>query len=228
MKCQVRQATAVSQNLKISALVLAAGSGSRMGYRPKCLLERDGTSLIRHLLAALMTSGVDSISLVLGHYADSIASEVAELPVHILRNADPQAGQTSSLRLGLAAIPAGTEAVIVTLADQPLIGPHEIIELICAYKNRPRDVQVVQPSVDGLPGNPVILSAEVATDILLGHEHMGCRQWQMAHPSQSYAWPTTNLNYRLDVDSEADIDAVAHLSGHQFKWPAALHNGASE
>lgn len=73
-----------------------------------------------------------------------------------------------------------------------------------------------------------MFSAAVATDLLLGDEHMGCRQSQMAHPTRTYAWPTKNVNYRLDVDSEADIETVARLSGHQLKWPAALDNGASE
>lgn len=225
MESRCSQAPGTGMRLRISALVLAAGSGSRLGYRPKCLLEREGISLIRHQLAALRSSGVTTLTVVLGHYADRIAREITNLPIQLLRNPDPEAGQVSSLRLGLASLPTDTEAVIVALADQPLIGSREIIDLICAYKNRPVGTGVVQPTVDALPGNPVMFSSEVAAEILQGGPNMGCRQWQTAHPDKAFAWPTNNIHYRLDVDSEADIEAIARISGLRLGWPALTHNG---
>jgi len=112
--------------------------------------------------------------------------------------------------------------VLVALADQPLINSQDINDLIGAYKKRPEYTQVVQPTVDGLPGNPVMFSAEVREQILAGTANLGCRQWQSAHPEQVHAWVSANLRYRTDVDTPEDIQALAERTGHQLKWPVDL------
>jgi len=55
--------------MRCSAVLLAAGSASRMGHRPKCLLERDGQSLIRRTALALLDAGIQELVVVVGHYA---------------------------------------------------------------------------------------------------------------------------------------------------------------
>jgi molybdenum cofactor cytidylyltransferase len=165
---------------------------------------------------------VDEVVVVLGHYADRIEEAVKEFPVTLVRNPDPDAGQISSLRLGLQALSVKLDAVLVALADQPLINSQDINDLIGAYKKRPEGAQVVQPTVDGLPGNPVMFSAEVRDQILAGAANVGCRQWQSANPEQVHPWATTNTRYRTDVDTLEDIEALAARTGHRLKWPADL------
>ena len=105
------------------AVLLAAGSASRMGHRPKCLLERDGTPLVVRLLQQLQRAGVAGVVLVLGHHGQRIGAAVdamAPLPGMALQrvfNPDPEATQDSSLRLGLSALPADADTVLVQLAD---------------------------------------------------------------------------------------------------------------
>ena len=126
------------------------------------------------------------------------------------------------MRLGLQALSPKLDAVLVALADQPLINSQDINDLIGAYKKRPTDAQVVQPTVDGLPGNPVMFSTEVRDQILAGAANVGCRQWQSANPEQVHAWVSTNNRYRTDVDTLEDIEALAARTGHRLKWPADL------
>jgi CTP:molybdopterin cytidylyltransferase MocA len=76
--------------------------------------------------------------------------------------------------------------------------------------------------VDGLPGNPVMFSAEVRDQILLSDANVGCRQWQAAHPAQVHAWLSSNNRYRTDVDTPEDIEALAVRTGHRLKWPLDL------
>ena len=167
-----------------------------------------------------------SNDLVLGHYADLIEEAVKEFPVTLVRNPDPDAGQISSLRIGLQALSPKLDAALVALADQPLINSQDINDLIGAYKKRSAGTQVVQPTVDGLPGNPVMFSAEVREQILAGDVNVGCRQWQSAHPDQVQHWATTNSRYRTDVDTLEDIAALAARTGHQLQWPAHLQVAA--
>jgi molybdenum cofactor cytidylyltransferase len=81
---------------------------------------------------------------------------------------------------------------------------------------------LVQPTVDGLPGNPVLFSAVVRGGILAAEGAIGCRQWQAAHPEQVHRWITANSHYRTDVDTLQDIEALAARSGHSLQWPMDL------
>ena len=222
MGCILKGGGGLYSRLAVGAVLLAAGSGSRMGQRPKSLLELGGVPLIRRQLIALSGAGMDEVVVVLGHYAERIEEAVKEFPVTLVRNPDPDAGQVSSLRLGLQALSPKLDAVLVALADQPLINSQDTNDLIGAYKKRPDFTQVVQPTVDGLPGNPVMFSAEVREQILAGTANLGCRQWQSAHPEQVHAWVSANLRYRTDVDTPEDIQALAERTGHQLKWPVDL------
>lgn len=222
MGCILKGGGGLYSRLAVGVVLLAAGAGARMGHRPKSLLELGGVPLIRRQLIALSGAGVDEVVVVLGHYAERIEAAVQEFPVTLVRNPDPDAGQISSLRLGLQALSPKLDAVLVALADQPLINSQDINDLIGAYKKRPAAAQVVQPTVDGLPSNPVMFSAEVREQILAGQPHVGCRQWQAAHPDQVHAWLSSNQRYRTDVDTPEDIEALAARTGHRLKWPADL------
>jgi molybdenum cofactor cytidylyltransferase len=203
----------------LGAVLLAAGSGSRMGNRPKSLLELDGVPLIRRQLMALSGAGPDEVVVVLGHHAQHIERVLEGLAVRRVHNPDPDAVQVSSLRLGLQALSPRVSTVLVALADQPLINLQDIQDLINAYQQRPERMQVVQPTVDGQPGNPVMFSANVREQILAGESHIGCKQWQLAHPEAVHRWVTNNPNYRIDVDSPQDIEALAVRTGHRLCWP---------
>ena len=222
MNCILNGGGFPSRVMTVGAVLLAAGSGSRMGHRPKSLLELDGVPLIRRQLMALSSAGVDEVVVVLGHYADRIEEAVKGLVLALVRNPDPDAGQISSLRLGLQALSTPLDATLVALADQPLINSQDIKDLMGAYQERPKYTQVVQPTVDGLPGNPVMFSAEVRKQILAGDASVGCRQWQATHPDQVHPWVSTNSRYRLDVDTLEDIEALAARTGHRLEWPAGL------
>ena len=207
---------------RIAAVVLAAGAATRMGGRPKCLLQRDGVSLLRRQHLALSGAGVQNVVVVLGHYAQRIRQSAPELPVQWLTHPDPDEGQESSLRLGLQALSADVDAVLVVLADQPLIEAQDIQDVIAAYRARPLPTQLVRPVVDGLPGNPVMFSRAVARQILAGPPHMGGRQWQQQNPEQVYRWPSANGHYRADVDSPEDLQALAQQTGQVLRWPEDL------
>jgi len=184
--------------------------------------------LIRRQLIALSGAGVDEVVVVLGHYADRIEEAVRDFPVTVVRNAAPDDGQNSSLRMGLDALSIKLDAVVVVLADQPLINSQDISDLIGAYKKRPQGTQVVQPTVNGLPGNPVMFTAEVRDQILSGEANVGCKQWQAQHPEQVHRWVTDVSRYRTDVDTPEDIDALAERTGHRLRWPADLNATPSE
>jgi molybdenum cofactor cytidylyltransferase len=222
MGCILKGGGGLYSRLVVGAVVLAAGAGSRIGHRPKCLLELGGVPLIRRSLIALSGAGVDEVVVVLGHHAELIEPVVQEFPVTLVRNPHPDDGQVSSQRIGLAALAGKLDAVIVALADQPLLGAQDITALIGAWKKRPEGLRVVQPWVAGERANPVIMGIDVRDEILAGDARLGCRQWQELHAGHVLAWETDNRRYRVDIDTEDDLQRFTHDTGHVLRWPAAL------
>lgn len=185
----INKANGLYSRMSVGAVLLAAGSASRMGSRPKCLLELGGVPLVMRQLIALSGAGVDEVVVVLGHYADQVEAAVAQFPITLVRNPSPDDGQASSVRLGLEALSPQLDAVIVALADQPMIDAPDITTLISAFRQRGDKAMVVPrlQSTDGkwVPGNPVILSGELRQQWLAGQDDAMCRTMPCAGPGDS-------------------------------------------
>ncbi|HVO08281.1 MAG TPA: nucleotidyltransferase family protein [Burkholderiaceae bacterium] len=210
----------------VGAVLLAAGAGSRLGGRPKALLELGGVPLVMRQLVALSGAGVDEVVVVLGHHADAVEAAVGQFPISIARNPSPDDGQASSVRIGLQALSPRLDAVIVALADQPLIDAQDIVALIGAFKKRGAASMVV-PRVrvddgEALPGNPVIFDAALRDEWLAGESDAACRKWRLAHPERVHWFDTDNRRYRLDIDTSEDLERFTTLTGHTLQWPTSL------
>ena len=222
MGCILKGGGGLHARVSVGAVLLAAGSGSRMGTRPKSLLELGGVPLIRRQLIALSGAGVDEVVVVLGHHAELIEPVVQSFPVTIVRNPTPDEGLVSSQRIGLAALGGKLDAVVIALADQPMMQSQDIIALIGAWKKRPEGTSVVYPEVGGQRGNPVVIGADVREQVLAGEVNVGCRQWQAAHPEAVAPFVTDNRRYRVDVDTPEDLERFERETGHVLRWPAGL------
>jgi len=221
MGCIMKGGGGLNARMAVGAVLLAAGAGSRLGHRPKSLLELGGVPLIRRQLIALSGAGVDEVVVVTGHHAEAIESVVQEFPVTLVRNTRPDDGQAASVRLGLAALSTKLDAVIVALADQPLINAQDIAALIGAFKKRDGAAMVV-PRVGGAPGNPVIFESALRDEWLAGDVEAACRRWRDANPARVRWLDSDNQRYRIDIDTEADLLRFTERTGHVLRWPAAF------
>ncbi len=224
MGCLLKGGGGLNQRLVVGAVLLAAGSGSRLGGRPKSLLQLGGVPLIRRQIVALSGAGVDELVIVLGHHADLIEAAVQDFPVTLARNPSPDDGQAASVRVGLRALSGKLDAVIIALADQPMINSQDVTALISAFKGRSNSQtqQMVVPRVAGEPGNPVMIDAALRDEWLAGDSDAVSRQWRIHHPDRVCWMDTDNRRYRVDIDTEADIEAFAERTGHRLVWPAGL------
>ena len=205
--------------MRTSAVLLAAGSGSRMGLKPKSLLELNGEPLIRRSARQLLDAGVTQLVVVLGHYAADIEAPLDGLPVHKVYNPDPDQGLVSSQRLGLQALSDNTDTVIMSLADQPLVTTQDIQTLLHAFAPSTHDM--LFPFVNGQPGNPVLLSARARLEILAGESQFGCKEWRQSHAAQTLKLPTENLHFVTDLDRPEDIADFEKKHGMKLQWPPA-------
>ena len=206
--------------MRTSAVLLAAGSGSRMGHKPKSLLELNGEPLIRRTARQLLEAGVTQLVVVLGHYAADIEAPLDGLPVHKVYNPDPDQGLVSSQRLGLQAVNADTGTVVMSLADQPLVTTDDIHTLLQAFAQRAAETDMLFPFVNGQPGNPVLLSARARADILAGDSNYGCKEWRQSHAAQVEKFPSNNLHFVTDLDHPEDVAGFEKTHGMKLQWPA--------
>jgi molybdenum cofactor cytidylyltransferase len=219
MGCLLKGGGGLYARLVVGAVLLAAGEAKRMGGRPKALLELAGVPLIRRNLIALSGAGVDEVVVVLGHRADEIEAAVRDFPVTLVRNPDYTQGQASSVRTGLAALSPKLDAIVVAVADQPLINAQDITDLIGAYKKRASG-SIVVPYVGGERANPIVLEASLRDEILNGAAIFGCRQWIAEHPDRVARFDTANTHYRVDLDTPEDLQRFEQRYGHALRWPA--------
>ena len=130
----------------VGAVVLAAGAASRFGSPKQQLLLAPVLARVRS------ASTIDDIVVVVG------AHEV-ETDARTVRCADWERGPGASLRCGLAALPPGTEAAVVVLADGPELAPEAIDRVVAAWRRGAGDV--IAASYGGDRGHPVVLGRAV-------------------------------------------------------------------
>ena len=208
--------------IRVGAVLLAAGEGSRMGHIPKCLIQIHGQSLLQRQLLALKEAGVDEVVVVTGYHHIAVEQELEKLkllyPIRVIRNEHADEGQASSVRLGIENLGSDFDAVIMALSDQPLIDSQDIKALIAAFKKRTVG-EIILPMFNGQRGNPIILSGSVIKTILASGKVMVCRNFMDQHPELVHQWQTQNDHYVVDIDTPKDLETIAAQHGWTFSLP---------
>lgn len=139
---------------RVTALVLAAGQSSRMGSN-KLLADVGGVPLIRRSVAALQTPLLDEVIVVTGRDSDHVAVALKDLPATLVHNPDFAHGLSTSLRRGLTAVSADTDAVLICLGDMPMVDAGVVARLIAAFSPAEHR-SICIPLHQGQRGNPVL------------------------------------------------------------------------
>jgi molybdenum cofactor cytidylyltransferase len=219
MGCILKGGGGLYSRLVVGAVLLAAGEARRLGGQPKPLLQLAGVPLIRRNLVALSGAGIDEVAIVLGHRADEVEAAVRDFPVTVVRNPHYAQGQATSVRAGLAGLRGKLDAILIALADQPLITTDDVTALIGAYKKRESGAVLV-PYVGGERANPIVLDAALRDDVLAGDLNFGCRQWIAQHPDRIARFDTDNRHYCVDIDTLEDLQQFEQRYRHALCWPS--------
>ena len=155
-----RDTGAVKRQPKLDAILLAAGSSSRMGGSHKLRAMFDGEPLIRRSARVLSSGGARSVTVVLGHEAERMAAILAGFDWNIIVNPDHAEGLASSLRAGISSLPNNSDGALIHLADMPGVTPEALQAMTRAF-NRSGGQAIVRATHGGKRGNPVILPRSV-------------------------------------------------------------------
>jgi molybdenum cofactor cytidylyltransferase len=183
----------------IAGIVLAAGLARRMG-RQKLLLQVSGKAVVRSSVEALLPH-VGDLIVVTGNDDAAIRAALEGLAVRFAVNPRPQAGQGSSIAIGIAAIEPGTSAVLIALGDQPRLPEGVVTALLQAREQTGK--AVVAPLYRGVQGTPVLFGAETFGELGALDGDAGARSVVRARPER-VARVVIDAPMPLDVDTPED------------------------
>jgi molybdenum cofactor cytidylyltransferase len=189
---------------RIAGLVLAAGRSTRMGGPNKLLEEINGRPLVRIATEQVLASRAKPVIVVTGHQKERVELALAGLPITFVHNPDYAEGLSTSLKSGIAAVPAQADGAIVCLGDMPQVSAALIDRLITAFEPE-RGALVVIPTIAGKRGNPVLWARRFFGDLAALEGDVGAR-----HLIAGYAEAVTEVAVE-DAAALTDVDTPEAL-----------------
>ncbi|WP_036260170.1 nucleotidyltransferase family protein [Methylocapsa aurea] len=200
---------------EIAAIILAAGRSSRFNAGPhdtKLVVPLSGKPLVRHVAEAALASRARPILVVTGHAAPKIAAALAGLDLSLVENPKHQAGLSSSLKAGIAALPETARGAVILLADMPRVSGALIDRLIQAFEASVKPPHAVAPVRAGLRGNPVLIGRPLFDPVAHLEGDRGARLLIEAAGEGLLECPVDDDAIEIDVDTK---DALRRLEAEE-------------
>lgn len=178
----------------IAALVLAAGSGRRMGG-PKALLILDEETLLQRAARVAEAAGCAPVIAVVGDWDPGpLAGMVSVLP-----NLEAAEGMASSIRAGIAALPPDSEGALILTVDQPSVDADLLRRLLALAAEDP--FRPAACAYGGSLGIPAILPRRLFPDLLALRGDRGAKAILLREHAATLPFP----------EGEADLDTPGDL-----------------
>lgn len=219
---------------RTTAVLLAAGAGTRLGRGPKALLPFGDATLLHHAVEVLLQGGCHNVIIVIGSGAPSVRATPLPARCHFVVNPRWNEGMSTSLAVGIAAAhqeraDAEAEAerrawvnsdnILVALVDQPGMSAQLVARLLAEH--RPGRITAAgyreftafgapKPSSHLQRGNPVLFSSEHATlAAATATGDTGARGYLSFHPDAVDVVDCSDLADGADVDTPNDLHLLA-------------------
>ena len=198
---------------RVAAVVLAAGRSTRMGGPNKLLANIARRPLVRIAAEEALASRAKPVIVVTGHQREQVEKALAGLPVELVHNPDFADGLGTSVRAGIAAVPADADGAIVCLGDMPQVDAGLIDRLIAAF-DPDQGALVVMPTFEGRRGNPVLWSRRFFPDLTAIEGDVGARHLIGRYSEAVVEVPLEGKAALVDVDTpEALVGVRAEIEG---------------
>lgn len=211
-----------------AAIILAAGSSSRMGSgRHKLLLPLDDRPVLAHVIDATLGSQARPIIIVLGHQASEVRLQIKPYTTHpditLVDNTDYLQGMSTSMRKGVQvllsqgykkqAFPYQVDSVLIVLGDQPMITSQVIDTLIIAYRTTGK--RIIAPLYDGKRGSPVLFEVSLFPELMEVTGDEGGRAILERHRQEVELIEMGNTPANYDVDTWEAYQQVLEVWEHK-------------
>jgi molybdenum cofactor cytidylyltransferase len=195
----------VEVHSRTAAIVLAAGGSSRFGS-PKQLARWGDRTFIEQVVDTALASQACPVIVVLGAEIEQCRALLAGRPIDIVINPDWAEGQSTSMKAGLAALPANISSVVFLLVDLPGVTPDIIDALIERYRRTL--APLIWPEYQGKRGNPVLFDHSLFPDLWQISGDTGGRPVLIAHTDQAERVNVENEGVLLDFDWPEDLSGI--------------------
>jgi molybdenum cofactor cytidylyltransferase len=177
-----------------------------MGGANKLLETIAGRPLVRVVVEAALASQARPVIVVTGHQRERVEAALAGLPVTFVHNPSFADGLGTSLRTGVAALPAEVDGVIVCLGDMPQVDAALIDRLVRAF-DPDKGALVVVPTIDGQRGNPVAWSRRFFPDLMAVEGDVGARHLIGRHAEAVTEVALNGKAALTDIDTPEALEA---------------------
>jgi CTP:molybdopterin cytidylyltransferase MocA len=187
---------------------------------PKALLQApDGPLFLARIVRAFHDAGITDVVVVTGVHHEAISAAMAASALagthppgtgaRLVRNPDPSRGQLSSLWVGMdAAISHGTEALLVTLVDVPMIEAQTVSAVVETW--RATRAPIVRPAIGDRHGHPVLFDRALFDELRQAPLATGAKTVVRAHEARIVNVPVADDGSLIDIDTPADLEALGH------------------
>jgi molybdenum cofactor cytidylyltransferase len=188
----------------VAGVVLAAGSSTRMG-RNKLVLDLGGGTVVRRAVQAALEARLRPVVVVLGHEAERVRAEVADLACRVVMNPDHAQGVATSLHAGVRTVPDDAAALVVVLADMPFVTASMIDALVRRFRTTEAPVVVSRYGETEAP--PTLFARPLFPELLATRGERGARAVALRHQREAavVAFPPEALR---DLDVAGDYERV--------------------
>lgn len=196
----------MSNPANIGAVILAAGSSSRLG-RPKQLVEYRGKTLLQHTIDCVSELNFDPKLLIFGAHADAIRGKTDTHSARVVDNDYWSEGIASSIRLGLSEslkMKTSLDHILFLLSDQPYVHTELVEKLI---KKHSAGVQPITACVykDNI-GVPAIFSKSFFPQLMNLKGDIGAKKIIVQNIDK-----VATVRFKkgfFDVDTEEDVNQL--------------------
>jgi len=194
---------------QVAAIILAAGASTRFG-QPKQVLDWGGVPLLAHVADVALAAGLAPVIVVLGCQAEAARAALGARPVQAVMNWRWEEGLSTSVQVGLAALPPETEAAIFLQCDQPLITPDLLPALVARFEET--GASIVHPTHAGQRSTPVLFARRLFPELAAVGGDEGGRSVIARHPDEVATIKVPDPDTLSDVDTPADYERLAPKS----------------
>jgi molybdenum cofactor cytidylyltransferase len=206
---------------RVLGVIPAAGRSSRIGGRPKPLLDTGEGTLLERVVGALRGGGADPVVVGVREDPGPVAAEARRLGARTLVPESVEEGPVATLRSALESARAEGEppgALLYLPADVPLVQPGTVVALVTAW--RETGAHLVLPREGGRTGHPALFAGPLLDELLDPHLPEGARSVVEAHRSAAVEVPVEDPGIHVDIDTLSDYRRhfpAAHRKRFQ-KW----------
>lgn len=193
---------------QVAAIIIAAGSSSRLG-QPKQLLVLKGETLLQRAIRVAKEAGASPVVVVLGAHREQIESQVDHSAVRIVHNLRWEEGMGTSIRAGLHALEEqapNAAGVLLMVCDQPAVTSEHLIRMLDAFRQHP--AATIASVYASRRGVPAIFPQQAFVDLLALRGDRGARGLLLGRDRTVTEIPLEGGE--MDIDRPEDL---ARLSG---------------